>query len=42
VVTEGGAHAVALGSMAVFQAKDMGVLINFPSINDLAKYVGER
>jgi cyclase len=42
VVTNGGAHAVALGSMAVFQAKDMGVLINFPSINELAKYVGEQ
>lgn len=42
VVTVGGAHAVALGSMAVFQAKDMGVLINFPSISDLAQYVGEQ
>lgn len=42
VVTQGGAHAVALGSMAVFQAKDMGVLINFPSINELANYVGEQ
>ena len=42
VVTQGGAHAVALGSMAVFQAKDMGVLINFPSIDELAKYVGEQ
>lgn len=42
VVTEGGAHAVALGSMAVFQAKGMGVLINFPSIDNLAKYVGEQ
>lgn len=42
VVTRGGAHAVALGSMAVFQAKDMGVLINFPSINKLAEYVGEQ
>jgi cyclase len=26
----GGASAVALGSMVVYQAKDMGVLINFP------------
>jgi cyclase len=42
VVTTGGAHAVALGSMAVFQAKGMGVLINFPSINELAQYVGEQ
>lgn len=30
VVNEGGASAVALGSMVVYQAKDMGVLINFP------------
>jgi len=30
VVNIGGASAVALGSMVVYQAKDMGVLINFP------------
>lgn len=30
-VTEGGASAVAIGSMAVFQGKDLGVLIKFPS-----------
>jgi cyclase len=30
VVKEGGASAVALGSMVVFQKKDMGVLVNFP------------
>lgn len=30
VVNKGGASAVALGSMVVYQAKDMGVLINFP------------
>ena len=30
VVKDGGASAVALGSMVVYQAKDMGVLINFP------------
>ncbi len=30
VVHKGGASAVALGSMVVYQAKDMGVLINFP------------
>jgi cyclase len=30
VVVNGGASAVALGSMVVYQAKDMGVLINFP------------
>lgn len=30
-VTEAGASAVAIGSMAVFQAKDLGVLIKFPT-----------
>lgn len=30
VVKEAGASAVALGSMVVFQKKDMGVLINYP------------
>ncbi len=30
-VTDGGASAVAIGSMAVFQGKDLGVLIKFPS-----------
>ncbi len=30
-VTEGGASAVAIGSMAVFQGKNLGVLIKFPS-----------
>ncbi len=30
-VREGGASAVAIGSMAVFQGKDLGVLIKFPS-----------
>jgi len=29
-IHEGGASAVALGSMIVYQKKDMGVLINFP------------
>jgi imidazole glycerol-phosphate synthase subunit HisF len=33
-VTEGGASAVAIGSMAVFQGKDLGVLIKFPSRKD--------
>ncbi len=33
-VTEGGASAVAIGSMAVFQGKDLGVLIKFPSRQD--------
>lgn len=30
-VSEGGASAVAVGSMAVFQGKDLGVLIKFPT-----------
>lgn len=30
VVNNGGASAVALGSMVVFQKKNMGVLVNFP------------
>lgn len=34
-VHQGGASAVALGSMVVFQKKGMGVLINFPNSNDL-------
>jgi cyclase len=33
-VTEGRASAVAIGSMAVFQGKDLGVLIKFPSRQD--------
>jgi imidazole glycerol-phosphate synthase subunit HisF len=32
IVHEGGASAVALGSMVVYQQKDMGVLVNFPDI----------
>jgi cyclase len=37
VVQQGGASAVAIGSMVVFQKKDMGVLINFQEIKDIAK-----
>ena len=33
-VNEAGASAVAIGSMAVFQGKDLGVLIKFPSRKD--------
>jgi cyclase len=33
---QGKASAVALGSMVVFQAKDMGVLVNFPDKDALA------
>lgn len=32
--SEGGASAVAIGSMAVFQGKDLGVLIKFPTRKD--------
>lgn len=36
-VKQGGASAVALGSMLVYQAKGMGVLVNFPDKELLAK-----
>jgi cyclase len=35
VVKAGGASAVGLGSMVVFQKKDMGVLVNFPEAKQL-------
>ncbi len=35
IVKEGGASAVALGSMIVYQAKGMGVLVNFPDKKEL-------
>jgi len=34
-VSKGGASAVAAGSMFVYQGKDLGVLINYPSRNEL-------
>jgi cyclase len=34
-VAKGGASAVALGSMVVFQKRGMGVLVNFPTDRDL-------
>ena len=37
VVKTGKADAVALGSMVVFQKKDMGVLVNFPDPDQLRK-----
>jgi cyclase len=37
VVKQAHASAVALGSMVVFQKKDMGVLINLPSSNQLVE-----
>lgn len=39
VVKEGGASAVALGSMVVFQKQGMGVLVNFPASDQLRTYV---
>jgi cyclase len=39
VVNNGCASAVALGSMVVYQAKDMGVLINFPDRDSLSKQI---
>lgn len=39
-VHEGHASAIALGSMVVFQKKDMGVLVNFPAPSDLARVLG--
>jgi len=35
VISEGKASAVALGSMVVYQKKDMGVLVNFPDKNEI-------
>lgn len=37
VVKQGGASAVALGSMVVYQKKGMGVLVNFPDREQLHK-----
>ena len=37
-----GASAVALGSMVVFQKKDMGVLVNFPEQEQLEKALHEK
>ncbi len=40
-VREGGASAVATGSMVVYQKKNLGVLINFPSRDELNKVMCE-
>ena len=37
VVKKGHASAVSLGSMVVYQQKDMGVLVNFPDKKHLEK-----
>ena len=39
-VKSAGASAVAIGSMAVFQGKDLGVLIKFPTRKDQEKAFG--
>lgn len=39
-VRDGGAAAVAAGSMVVYQGKDLGVLINFPSRKELKRVLG--
>jgi cyclase len=41
-VIEAGASAVAVGSMAVFQAKNLGVLIKFPSRKDQEAIFGQN
>ena len=41
-VFEGGAAAVALGSMVVFQGKDLGVLVNFPDRAELRRVLKDR
>ncbi len=38
-VSKGHASAVALGSMVVYQGKGLGVLVNFPDKNELARAV---
>ena len=40
-VKQAGASAVAIGSMAVFQGKDLGVLIKFPSRKDQDAIFGQ-
>lgn len=37
IVKKGRASAVALGSMVMYQGKDLGVLVNFPDTKDLEK-----
>jgi len=39
MVVNAGASAVALGSMVVYQQKDMGVLVNFPDKNNLKEVI---
>jgi len=39
VVKRGGASAVGLGSMVVYQSRGMGVLVNFPDRARLAREI---
>ncbi len=41
-IREGGASAVAVGSMVVFQKKGMGVLVNFPDAAALRESLGDE
>jgi cyclase len=41
-VKQGGASAVAVGSMVVYQGKDLGVLVNFPDKTELEKELGTQ
>jgi imidazole glycerol-phosphate synthase subunit HisF len=42
VVNDAGASAAAVGSMVVYQKRDMGVLVNFPTPRDLADALAGR
>ncbi len=41
-VWQGHASAVALGSLVVYQGKDLGVLVNFPDVRELARVLAPR
>lgn len=41
-IRQGGASAAAVGSMVVFQKKDMGVLVNFPVVAELRESLGQQ
>jgi cyclase len=40
VVQQGGASAVAVGSLVVYQGQGLGVLVNFPERDELARCFG--
>jgi cyclase len=41
-IKQGGANAIAMGSMVVYQKKDFGVLINFPDRKLLEQSLSEK